>query len=199
MNRISLLNYLIRRYSYDSYLEVGCQDDECFSRIDVRRKVGVDPERGGTLRLTSDAFFRRNYYLFWRREYFDLIFIDGQHFSGQVVKDIKNSLKILKKDGTIMVHDCNPQREEEAVYPHAGTSLWNGDVWKAFVYFRQDRSLDMVTSDFDYGCGIIQVRPNSFPIRLSKPYSKMAWSDLVENSEQWLRIKTFDKIKEWLK
>jgi len=40
---------------------------------------------------------------------YDVIFIDGLHYYKQVLKDIKNSLKILNKDGFILVHDCLPR------------------------------------------------------------------------------------------
>ena len=42
---------------------------------------------------------------------FDLIFIDGLHLANQVQKDIENSLKFIKDEGFIVLHDCNPPSE----------------------------------------------------------------------------------------
>jgi hypothetical protein len=198
MNRFLLINDLIGRYGYTSYLELGCFNNECFSQIKAKHKTGVDPQSGGTVRLTSDAFFRRNA-LFWNRNYYDIIFIDGLHYSVQVCRDIENSLRWLNKGGTIVMHDCNPVKEEEAVYPYAGSYTWNGDVWKAFTEFRKRPDLDMVTGDFDHGCGIIQVKPNTAPLALSKPMEALTWNDLVQNRQQWLRLMSYEEILNWLK
>ena len=52
-------------------------------------KIGVDPERGGNVRKTSDNFFKNN------KKEFDVIFIDGLHIYEQCRKDVINSLKVL--------------------------------------------------------------------------------------------------------
>eukprot|EP01034_Spumella_vulgaris_P033322 gene33322-41120_t len=77
--------------SYSKYLEIGTESDYLFSPASTwfAHAVGVDPNKGGTLRMTSDAFFDQN------NEYFDLIFIDGLHEAHQVYRDIQNSLKWL--------------------------------------------------------------------------------------------------------
>lgn len=53
-----LFNWLINEFGYQSYLEIGCKDNSTFDRVKVAKKVGVDPNRGGTLRMTSDQYFR---------------------------------------------------------------------------------------------------------------------------------------------
>ena len=50
----------INKQNYKSYLEIGCDNDENFSRISIENKIGVDPSKGGTLRMTSDEFFKIN-------------------------------------------------------------------------------------------------------------------------------------------
>ena len=47
----------INRKNYKSYLEIGCFNNELFNYINCRKKVGVDPYSGGTIRETSDVFF----------------------------------------------------------------------------------------------------------------------------------------------
>ena len=86
-----------------------------------RKKIEVDPNSGGTHKMTSDDFFRDN------KEKFDLIFIDGLHETNQVDRDIENSLKFINKGEpyyyTIVAkkiwHQIVP-----CIYPK-----WNGDVW----------------------------------------------------------------------
>ena len=88
--RWNLIQYIIDRYKFKTYLEIGCDKDQSFSKINVKKKVGVDPVSGGTIRSTSEEFFKNN------NENFDIIFIDGLHYYKQVINDIKNSLHILK-------------------------------------------------------------------------------------------------------
>ena len=89
--RFDIINKLINSKKFKSYLEIGCQSDVNFSKIKIENKVGVDPQSGGTLRMTSDEFFSQN------KDTFDLIFIDGLHIHEQVLKDIDNSLNVLNE------------------------------------------------------------------------------------------------------
>ena len=47
----------------------------------------------------SDVFFKNN------NAVFDLVYIDGYHDADQVMKDFKNSWKVLKKNGVIICDD----------------------------------------------------------------------------------------------
>ncbi len=53
MKRGELLNEITTLRGYQSYLEIGCNRDGTFQVIDLPRRVGVDPRRGGTHRMTS--------------------------------------------------------------------------------------------------------------------------------------------------
>ena len=86
--RIELIDYLIKKNKYTDYLEIGCDRNQSFSNIKIKKKVGVDPVEGGTHQMTSDHFFSIN------KDNFDIIFIDGLHEYSQVMKDIKNSLTL---------------------------------------------------------------------------------------------------------
>ena len=55
--RFDIINKLINSKKFKSYLEIGFQSDVNFSKIKIENKVGVDPQSGGTLRMTSDEFF----------------------------------------------------------------------------------------------------------------------------------------------
>ena len=53
-----LVQEIINIKKYDSYLEIGTFHDELFSQVKCKKKVGVDPVSGGTIRKTSDEFFK---------------------------------------------------------------------------------------------------------------------------------------------
>lgn len=159
-DRVEFIQELIRRRSVQSYLEIGCRDDHCFSQINVPLRVGVDPVSGGTVRMTSDAFFTDN------QQTFDLIFVDGLHHYEQVLRDIKNSLAALNPGGVILVHDCLPL-DCRAQYRLQCQMFWNGDVWKAFLEVRTWSEWDSALALIDHGIGIIVPRANSDPLQLS--------------------------------
>ena len=94
--RWDLIEYLINKYGYSDYLEIGCDQDQLFSKIKIQNKVGVDPSSGGNVRKTSDEFFKEN------KNKFDIVFIDGLHTYDQVKKDILNSINCLIRFITIL-------------------------------------------------------------------------------------------------
>ena len=88
-SRTAIIQEIINKKNYKSYLEVGCDNDENFSKIQIESKIGIDPLKGGTLRMTSDEFFINNH------QSFDIIFLDGLHTYEQTIKDIYNGLRFL--------------------------------------------------------------------------------------------------------
>ena len=149
--RWDLIEYLINKYNYSDYLEIGCDQDQLFSKVRIKNKTGVDPISGGNIRKTSDEFFREN------KNKFDIIFIDGLHTYNQVKKDILNSIKYLNEDGFILVHDCLPRSISAQAVPRF-RNIWNGDVWKAIVELRTYPNLEIYTCLVDEGISIIQVK-----------------------------------------
>ena len=154
MKRWELINYLIEKYNYQNYLEIGTRDARNFKKVKSKNKIGVDPEptykHPHIYEITSDLFFKNN------KQQFDIIFIDGLHYYEQVKRDILNSLDILKKDGIIICHDINPPEKINQIVPQQ-TKYWNGTCWKAFADLRRNRSdLKMYTVDTDWGIGLIQ-------------------------------------------
>ena len=189
--RIWFINKVIESYGFNRYLEIGCRDDACFSKINAEFKIGVDPEQGGTHRMTSDQYFADN------KESFDLIFIDGLHEAWQVVRDIDNALRSLSPKGVIVMHDCNPLFEIRQIVPMT-SSTWNGDVWKAYVSCRINPNIDMAVGNFDHGVGVIRQRPNSNPIVLNNRYDQLVWQDLDSNRLRLLNLKTAEDLLSWI-
>ena len=155
MTRTELINGLIKKYNFKTYLEIGVntqsQPGYNWVGVDIPVKHGVDPNVDTTYRMTSDEFFNNHI-----SQKYDIIFIDGLHLFEQVYRDIINSLNHLVDGGIIVVHDCNPiteitQRRERA------SDSWHGDVWKSIVKLRiEDPNIDICTVDTDEGCGIIR-------------------------------------------
>ena len=112
-SRLQVIQHIIDIKKYKTYLEIGCYQDDIFSNISIQNKIGVDPVSGGTVKDTSDGFFKKN------NSKFDIIFIDGLHHYEQVKKDIQNSLSFLNVGGLILLHDCMPQRFIEQAVPQA--------------------------------------------------------------------------------
>ena len=188
-NRQFIVQDIIDKQKYNSYLEIGCFDDELFDVIKINHKIGVDPVTGGTIRLTSDQFFTNN------KEYFDCIFIDGLHTYHQVKKDIQNSLKFLNNNGVILLHDCLPNNFYEQATPRCQYT-WNGDVWKAIVECRTNKDLDVYTCYADFGIGVIFKRPNKNLIDYQcSDFSKMKFKDYHQDPYYLMNIIEYDKLK----
>lgn len=186
--RWDLIDYLIKKNNYLNYLEIGCDDDQLFSKVKIKNKIGVDPVSGGNVRKNSDDFFLEN------KDKFDLVFIDGLHIYEQVKKDIINSLKCLNENGIILVHDCMPDSLSKQAVPRYKMK-WNGDVWKAIVDLRQREDLDIFTCEIDQGIGIITKRKNSSILKLNKPAKNLKFKDYYYNYKEYLRIIKLTDLK----
>jgi len=186
--RWDLINFLHKNNNFQSYLEIGCDEDLLFSKISIQNKIGVDPLFGGNTRKTSDQFFSTN------QLNFDCVFIDGLHIYKQVKKDILNSLKCLNEGGYILVHDCLPHSLSSQAVPRYKIT-WNGDVWKAIVDLRQQDDLEIFTCLVDYGISIIQKKKNSDPLKIDKNISQLKFKDFYKNYTKYMRTITFDEFK----
>ena len=188
IKRWDLIDYLNTTYKFNSYLEIGCDDDQLFSKISIQEKIGVDPVSGGNYRAKSDDFFDKNL------KKFDLVFIDGLHEYHQVKKDILNSIKFLNKEGFILVHDCLPRSISAQAVPRF-RNIWNGDVWKAIVELRTYPNLEIFTCLADEGISIIQVKKNSQILKIEKNIADLKFKDYYYNYRDYMRVINFSEIK----
>ena len=181
-SRFEIIQNIIEFKKYKSYLEIGCDRNQSFSNINIDKRVGIDPVEGGTHKMTSDEFFYNN------NDKFDIIFIDGLHQYEQVIKDIKNSLNCLKKNGLILLHDCLPRTIWNQVYPRINSD-WNGDVWKAIVECRTYENIDTYTCIADRGIGVIVPRKNMNKLILNKKdFKGLKFKDYYQNHEQFMNL-----------
>jgi len=147
-----LINWLIEKFNYKSCLVIGVESDECFQRINVDKKISVDPVENVDYRMTSDDFFSRNL------EHFDIIFIDSLHLCEVVYRDIKNSLNILNPGGTIICHDMWPENEIECSRTPTWGQRWMGDSYKALLKIIQEHDDLWVHVLYDFDCGTTIIR-----------------------------------------
>ncbi len=182
IHRKDVVNKIIEIKKFKYYLEIGCDQNELFSHVNIEKKIGVDPNSGGTHRMTSDAFFSRN------NDKFDLIFIDGLHTYDQALKDIKNSLVVLNDKGILLLHDCFPLTFYDQAVPRAQRKC-NGDVWKSITEIRTFDSLDTYVGAFDNGIGLIVKRKNQKKLtKPLKPFKKISYEEYYNNYKEYLNL-----------
>ena len=187
-NRQFIVQDIIKRKNYKSYLEIGCFDDELFNFVNCEKKIGVDPVVGGNIRKTSDVYFKDC------NEKFDCIFIDGLHSYNQVIKDISNSLNVLNPNGIILLHDCLPNNFFAQAIPRCQYN-WNGDVWKSIVECRTKKDLDTYTCYADHGIGVIFKRKNQNILNVNiKDFSKINFREYFYNYKKYMNIIEYNDL-----
>lgn len=190
MKRWDILNKLINKFSYESYLEIGTQNPNSnFNKINCSNKISVEPfpEFDGIDFIgTSDEYFSQ----LGENEKFDLIFIDGLHHYEEVLKDVENSLKHLNENGSILCHDCLPTTEKMQIRDDHGGE-WTGDVWKAMFLLMSHDDLDVKIINTDYGCGLIR-KGNQLKKEVDE--NNLNYTFYSKNKNQILNIISVDKF-----
>tara|TARA_Y100000590_G_scaffold161931_1_gene185603 strand:+ start:620 stop:1324 length:705 start_codon:yes stop_codon:yes gene_type:complete len=154
-NRVSFITTATQKFSKCRYLEIGCDNNICFKSIPVVGKIGVDPDRGGTIKDTSDNFFKNN------NNKFDVIFIDGLHLYEQCRRDVINSIKVLDKNGYIFLHDMTPRNWAEENVPRLKNTLWTGDIWKVAIELSKTKGIDFFVINADMGVGVLKKKEDN--------------------------------------
>ncbi len=193
-NRISLISLAInqailkKNYENCNYLEIGCFDNKAFNTVPlpINQKIGVDPLRGGTHKMTSDEFFRVN------KTFFDVIFIDGLHTYEQCSKDVINSMQFLKENGIIILHDMLPRSKAEE------TQEYSGDVWKVAYDLSRSENIEFYIANVDQGVGLLKLKKNSKYVRQNEISSKK-FEDYKNNYYNKLPSVGIEKALEFIK
>ena len=188
--RSDVINYYLSLKKEPTYyLEIGAKLGENIARVKSTYKDGVDVDVNSkcSFIMPSDEFFKQN------TKKYDVIFIDGSHIFEQVYRDVINSLKCLKENGIIVMHDCNPTEERyQTDIPTDGP--WNGTVWKAYAKLRMERNdLGMFVIDTDWGLGVIDP---------SKKQTKLTHSQEIFNYKFFSTIRkevlNLITVEEWI-
>jgi hypothetical protein len=186
MHRFDIINHLIRRYGFKSYLEIGVLGRETLNQVETPLRHGVDPNGAGDFTMTSDEFFER-----YAMNY-DLIFVDGLHLHEQAFKDVENGLTHLNDGGIIVMHDCLPTEEWQQLRQGLSGKPWTGDVWKAFADLRASRKdLSMYVVDTDWGCGVIKRGSQTL---IEKPTTGWTWEHFVQHRNALMNVITEEEF-----
>jgi len=225
MNRVQTLQAVLDAKGWlTRYLEIGVYRGDTFFAIRSPLKTAVDPSFTYSIRTKIGAYRRNPYNLFNRyfsvtsdaffqvpRKSQDVIFIDGLHTYEQSLRDVENALTILKDDGVIVMHDCNPPstsaafpaesiEEVVSLNPKGFDGSWCGDVWKTICHLRASRSdLDVFVHDDDCGLGVIAKRDARTMIDL--PLSQIAalqYDDLLAHRSDWLNLKDENYLRAYI-
>ena len=186
--RTDIINWLIERQGYTSYLEIGVGDGANFRAVRCAHKESVDPAEDqyssakATHRMPSDDFFAEC------QDQFDLIFIDGLHHANVVYRDLVNSLSVLRPGGMIVCHDLNPSSEAMQKVPRQ-TKTWTGDCWKAWLQLRIEwPDLCMAVANTDMGVGIIYPQGTMMASPPDMAGATAEWAHFSERREGWLNL-----------
>jgi hypothetical protein len=231
VNRIKAVQQALDGRVNRVYLEIGVSHGFAFRRITADHKIAVDPAFTLSARCrrladakaratdyfetTSNAFFA-NETAFLEQHGIDVALIDGLHTDRQVVRDVENTLRYLRDDGVIFLHDCNPANASIA-FPATSYAdfraqnrlrnlllltvpAWSGDVWKAIVHLRSTcHDLRVAVLKCDSGVGIIR---KGFPeSRLSYSAAQIEalnYADLAADRDRLLNLKPPAYLGEFL-
>ena len=197
MNRTEIINFLIQKYGFKNYLEVGVQFPHSnYDKILCDNKTGVEPFpvadwlNKNIIKATSDDFFRS----LNEEVKYDIVFIDGLHTREQCLADILNSLNHLSDNGFILVHDCLPTAEYQTSIEDNGRE-WTGDVWKSIVDIKEKDGLDVSTINTDWGIGCIRLNADNVGF---ENQIDLDWENYQLLRDELLNIKTIDQWKKQL-
>lgn len=198
--RTELINYLIKKNNFKTYLEIGIGNGSNFNKIDCELKDACDPYESTTdgcckevitYNMTSDEMFKK----MDESKTYDVIFIDGLHKGEQVLKDISNALKHISKDGYILIHDSLPSCEQHACFPRGKQIHWNGSVYKAYPTLLDD-NIAFEIINMDEGIGVIKGDQAFKTVTLQE--SEMSYKDIFKSDFNYEKEFNIISIKDFL-
>ena len=171
-NRDMVINFVSK--PEDKYLEIGVENGFTFNNVHFLDKTGVDPlphfKSDYLVVKTSDDYFES----LVTETKFDIVFIDGLHQCEQVLKDINNSIRVLNKNGKILLDDVIPLNHDEQlktpIKHHVQDGIlktlvpWTGDVWKILYhilsFYSQFIEFNYFYHPYYRGVAVLQIKEN---------------------------------------
>lgn len=206
MDHTQIINYLIQKYDFKTYLEIGVRNpNDNYYKINIQYKECCDIDNSYgvvTYHMPSDEMFR----IMPLDKKYDIIFIDGMHDESYVDRDLKNSIKHLNPNGIICLHDVVPLYEGTTIKKDKyddKTGFWNGDVYKSIAKL-YGSELDYYTiNNGDSGLGIIKYKEgviNNLNWKCKYKYSylfddsKRFPNNITEEGKKILNVVEIDNI-----
>jgi hypothetical protein len=192
--RWDVLNKIGKHIGAESNLEIGCSDGACLSRIQIKKKWGVDPCPHWEAAKHCELFMSNRSEEFFKvfvgtSQKFDLVFIDSDHRAEVAYSEVESVLGLLSPNGVVVLHDSNPTtREMQIVPPIQGE--WTGDVWKAIARLRREGDHQVLTVKTDYGCAIVRPFKGTGARKQIPTDELLTWEYLDANREEALGLIT---------
>lgn len=180
MNRAQLINAIIAKNKFKTYLEIGMGTGRNFKQIKCDLKISVDPDKEtrATFKMNSDEYFAKS------GGTFDVIFIDGLHHADQAREDLDNSWERLTDGGFIILHDTNPHSEFITHVPRDNKE-WCGDIYKLAC---EVANKSKFTFGEDHGVTVIK---KDEPHLIYHNDQALTWEEFDANRINLLNIKTW--------
>ena len=162
LRRDQVIQPYLDLFDHPRYLEVGVSEGVTFNALKAGHKVAVDPEfcipygrreaRAEYHEVTSDDYFLR---LNRAPSLFDVVYLDGLHTFDQTLRDLMNTIDVLRHDGVIIIDDVVPSSYHSSLPNHRDAvavkdavnsvdQSWMGDTYR-LVYF-----IETFLPRFDY-------------------------------------------------
>lgn len=180
LKKYNVVDVLVRKYGYSNFLEISTPTTgftfgevrkgslNNYNRIVYHCDEHYDddlPFLSRTSRSTSADLVRLLNDPEKNMAY-DCIFIDPFHTYHATMVDLAGAFAVLADGGAMVIHDCNPTREEMAG-PDFKAGGWCGVTYAAFIDFVLNRhDLSHYTVDCDFGCGVIFKRHRPQPLTM---------------------------------
>ena len=118
VTRAEVVQGLLSLYDQPAYLEVGVGDGDTFHAVKARRKVAVDPKFNFDPKAAAKAAPEASFHQVPSDEYFgqiapaderfEVIYLDGLHTFDQTLRDLINALRLIQRNGVIIIDDLKP-------------------------------------------------------------------------------------------
>jgi hypothetical protein len=164
LRKYEIINALITKYKYKSYLEICtpttgrrfrrvCREKlETCHLLVYRNPESSDDDGMITFQSRDEAIE----HLIAPGSQYDLVFADSWHTYACTARDIALAFSLVKPGGILVVHDCAPQHKERSS-PEFRPDGWTGVSYCAYVDFLlANPGLAYYTVDTDFGCGVVR-------------------------------------------
>jgi hypothetical protein len=218
ISKSDIINWFGKKYNYSSYLEISSlYMGSCFDQVDEKIYSVKDCLNYYSEEFPKEVFDKTGkpdhnipfmeYDVHLDRirnthSLFDIILVDPYHSFTQSKKDIETALQLVKDNGVIIIHDCNPRDEHmiSDIRP-AIDANWCGKTHLSFLDFRLNNpQIESSVLDIDLGCGIIRKNYPAFNPLIAEdnlPLEELGkWEYFYNNRKKLLNLLT---VNEFLK
>ena len=164
--------------------------DEKFPKIVNNNKIGIDPVRGGNLKLSSKEFFEN-----YNKEFFDVVFIDGSHLIEDVYYDTVQAIKNLNLGGYILLDDVLPNNNLNTFRKRLTLHSFQ-DAYKILFFISSLSFVDLYLLPCDHGMALIKLTDNPIEEELVFDFSDINFESYVEflNNNNFVKISKNDDL-----